>query len=350
MVKCVKKTDILVVVGSCASERERYARRLAERTNRALVSARRLIDSPTPIEDALSVALQNNTSAGTIVEFPGEAVLTEIIAAMTEDDAAIRLIGVVCVADAAHLLDDLRRDSYLTHPTPPGHAPAAHRCTAHSLLSVTHLEYASTIILVNWQSMPTNELATIMALASSLSPHARLQLDHDERIETFHPLVSYTSSQERPGWIGVLNNEFDPYMTDPRVSAFRYENMRPFHPARLQHVLNDHIAQGHFGLLVRSSGFCRFATRANIVAQWEHVGRVISFHPMGTDDELGDDEELLAIGQDLAFVGLNLDHAKLSEALDAATLTDAELTRGPAAWARYPDPFPAWGAISRGAE
>ena len=48
-----------------------------------------------------------------------------------------------------------------------------------------------------------------------------------------------------------------------------------------------------------------------------------------------------AIGQELAFIGLDLDANALHDVLDSAALTDDELTAGPAPWARYPDPFPA---------
>jgi G3E family GTPase len=59
---------------------------------------------------------------------------------------------------------------------------------------------------------------------------------------------------ERAGWVRALNDEHDPYMTDPRVSTVRYERLRLFHPSRLAAAL-DEIDTGRFGLLLRSAGF-----------------------------------------------------------------------------------------------
>ena len=58
--------------------------------------------------------------------------------------------------------------------------------------------------------------------------------------------------------------------------------------------------------------------------------------------------ELLALGQDLAFIGSGLDGTGLSEALDRAVLTDAELLEGPMAWLEYHDEFPEWDSAHRG--
>lgn len=139
----------------------------------------------------------------------------------------------------------------------------------------------------------------------------------------------------------VLNDDFAAHMTDARVSAFRYEQVRPLHPGRLMAVL-DRIGQGEFGVVVRSAGFCRLATRPQITAQWEHTGQMFTLTPLSDDTRLADDDELLSVGQDLAFIGLHLAEDRLAAALDDAALTDAELAAGPTVWARFADPFPAW--------
>ncbi|MBH0083705.1 GTP-binding protein [Salinibacterium sp. SWN167] len=83
-----------------------------------------------------------------------------------------------------------------------------------------------------------------------------------------------------------------------------------------------------------------------MVAQWEHVGKVISLNPIATDAIDGDDDELLACGQELAFIGLDLDHDALIAALDEAALTDEEFAAGPSRWATFVDPFPEWIRVS----
>ncbi|WCM55102.1 hypothetical protein [Microbacterium sp. EF45047] len=50
-------------------------------------------------------------------------------------------------------------------------------------------------------------------------------------------------------------------------------------------------------------------------------------------------------GQDIGFIGLDLDAPALLAALDGAALDDAELAAGPREWCTYPDPFPAWHVV-----
>ncbi|WP_397558257.1 GTP-binding protein [Microbacterium alkaliflavum] len=272
------------------------------------------------------------------MELPAEVVATELIGAFTDQEERTRLIGLVCVVDAVHLLDDLHRDGYL--PLRDAASGIAAPMTARALLTIMQIEYASTIVFVSWEQLPTAELATIMALVSHLSPFARLRM-HRRTTEHVQATDPYTPGQSRPGWVSLLNGDFDPHMTDPQVSAFRYEQVRPLHPGRLMAVL-DRIEDGEFGVLVRSAGFCRLATRPQVAAQWEHVGQMFSLNPLGDDDRLANDEELLAVGQDLALIGLRLDPDRLAAALDDAALTDPELAAGPTAWAGFADPFPVW--------
>ncbi|MGW5729358.1 hypothetical protein [Nocardia beijingensis] len=49
--------------------------------------------------------------------------------------------------------------------------------------------------------------------------------------------------------------------------------------------------------------------------------------------------------QEIVFIGVKLDYAKVCALLDEALLTDAEFAAGPGAWAEYPDPFPVWGEL-----
>lgn len=329
---------MIAVVGSCVPERRGYAARLAGRSHRALVPAHRLDAVPDPAAEAAELALRGATAEGAVAEFPSLVAMTDLIGALADPEGPARLTGVVCVADARHLLDDLARDSYATHPV---FSRLVGHHVAHALLAVTQLEYASTIVLVNWAGVPTAQLATTMAVVSHLSPRARLRLDQG-RAESWRAREAYVVAQDRPGWVALLNDAHDPHMTDRRVSAFRYENVRPFHPERLRRVLDDRIERGEFGMVVRSGGLCRLATRPGIVAEWNHVGRMISFDPLAADDDLDGDDEVLAIGQDLGVVGLDLDRAGLEAALDGAAITDDEVAAGPDAWARFSDPFPPW--------
>lgn len=331
------EVDVIAVVGVCAPERLRYAKRLAVLTDRTFWPATRLALSPDPVDEALALAPWADRPAGVVLEFPGEVPAVELIGGLAAPDGRIRLSAMVCVLDAAHLLADLSNGDYLRRPV--GAHPA--EFIARAMLTVTQIEYASTVVIVNWRRLGRDDLSTVLALVAHLGPKARPVL-HQDTVERIDSSERYEPGQDRPGWVGILNDDFTPPFTDSRVRSLRYENVRPFHPGRLQRVLDDRIADGEFGTVIRSAGFCRLATRPGITAQWEHVGQMISFEPLALDDRLGDDDELLALGQDLAFTGLDLNAGGLRATLDEATLTDAELADGPTAWARFPDSFPVW--------
>lgn len=340
----MNEVDVIAVVGSCAPERRRYARRLAERTNHALIPALRLAAAEDPAAEAAAIVPWTAPTGGAVVEFPSDTPTASVIGALADEHAGTRLTGVVCVLDASHLLDDLARDDYVSRASPFG----VER-TARALITASNIELASEIVLVNWEAVPTSELSTLMALVSHLGPSARLRLDHGA-LDRARPATTtvdaatapYAALQERPGWVAILNDDFEPHMSDPRVSAFRYECLRPLHPGRLHDLLDGRIDRGEFGTVIRSAGFCRLATRPGVVAVWEHVGHMFELAPLRHDDALDADDELLALGQDLAFIGLDLDRAALARALDETALADDELAAGPAAWARFDDPFPAW--------
>ena len=328
---------VIAVAGAHAGERSRYAERLARLTGRTYFAADDLAGSPDPAQEAAVRSSWADPGVGAVIELPHEVPAPDLIGAFADQDDRVRLVGLVCVVDVMRLLDDLHQADHL--PLRDAESGIAAQLTARALLTVMQLEYASTIVLMRWEPLSPADLATTMALVSHLSPTARLRL-HPPASEHAAGGDPYAPEQTRPGWVHVLNEEFDPHMTDSRVSASRYEQVRPLHPERLLGVL-DRIEAGEFGVLVRSAGFCRLATRSHITAGWEQVGCTFSLVPLD-DAGRSAEGELLAIGQDLALIGMDLDHGAVAVALDDAALTDAELSAGPAAWEGFADPFPIW--------
>lgn len=329
--------DVVAVVGTCAPERRRYAKRLSITSQRASIGAVRLAVSDDPIGAALDVLPWIASPAGAVIEFPTAADPIDVIGALTERPDVARLVGVVAVVDAAHVFADLHAEESVAVQGPEGTTWSRSRAG----LLVRQIEYASLVRLVNWDSLSTPALSSVMSLMSHLAPQARLRL-HRATPEPVPTEEVYTATQERAGWVRILGGEFDPHMTDPHVSAMHYERLRPMHPERLHRALSGSIGEGRYGTLVRSAGFCRLATRPRVVASWDHVGNAISLEPLAFADDFGPDDDPLALGQDLAFIGLDLDADRLRDALDATLLTDEELFAGPGAWSEYPDPFPAW--------
>ncbi|MGO3152832.1 MAG: GTP-binding protein [Galactobacter sp.] len=331
------------VVGTCARERSAFARDLAALTGDALWSAGRLGLVPDPIDEAASLipwlripGADPDTSA--ILEFPASVPVEEIIARLAETPEGGRLTRLICVVDVAHLLADLASESYLPVPAD---GPGVDY-TGIAAITATQLEYSTHVALVNTEYLEAAELGRITGLITALAPEATLLL---ETPEDSGPASTIPTHSERPGWVHVLNDDSIP-VAHPSVSVLRWEQIRPLHPRRFVELFEDHIEHGHFGRLVRSAGFLRLSTRPGVTAGWQHVGSLMSLEPMQDSATLQPDDELLALGQDLALIGLDLDEPALRAALDDATLTDAELEAGPQAWATYPDPFPAWAPMN----
>ncbi len=148
------------------------------------------------------------------------------------------------------------------------------------------------------------------------------------------------ATQERPGWVGQRGGDSHPHITDRRVTGPRYEHLRPLHSQRLQTLLDDRIQQGEFGTVLRSAGFCHFATRPGIAGEWNHVGSMISFEPLFLATRRHDADEVLAIGQDLALFGLDLDVAALTARSTRPRSPTTSSPRAPRPGPNSPPPTP----------
>lgn len=328
---------VVAVVGTRPETRLEYATELAGTLGRDLITSFRLRAADRPVSEAGRLAAHTGSPAGAVVEVPDRVSTRDLAAELSVGRPETRLQAVICVIDAAHGIQDLFREDYLVPRT--GHPSTA---TARSLVSITHVEHASSIILLNWEDVPTDELRTLLALLHHLSPKARLRLVEDlgdlEHPDDDAAEGDYDASVDRPGWSGLLSGDFEPFVLDPRVSTVHYDRSRPFHPARMHELVHELMVPDRFGTVVRSAGYCRVASSANVTGQWNHVGRVMGLSPVSLDDDLEllldpwADTAPLTAGQDLAFIGLDLDRDALVSALDAAVLTDEEFLADPATW------------------
>ncbi|XKH54264.1 GTP-binding protein [Citricoccus nitrophenolicus] len=330
---------VLAVVGTRPDARLEYATELARTLGRQLVTSFQLRGAEEPASEASRLTARVETPAGAVVEIPDRVSTADLTAELSSTASAARLEDVICVVDAAYGVQDLFREDYLVPRS--GHPSTA---TARSLVSITHVEYASLIVLVNWEDVPTEELRTLLALVHHLSPRARVRLLEDladirDTLPALPAAPGYDAHLDRPGWVNVLANEFETFIHDDRVAALHYDCARPFHPVRMHELVHELMTPERFGTVVRSAGYCRVASSANVTGHWNHVGKVMALSPVSLDDDLEllldpwADTDPLTVGQSLAFIGLDLDREGLISALDRAVLTDDEFLAGPSAWA-----------------
>jgi len=318
----------IAIMGVCAPERRTYA----ERTAAALTRPLHLLRSGDhQVAHALPLPRPRGGDEPAVVDFGTDV---DLVHALTARGGAE--VEAVCVVDARHMIGDLLDDAALVASAKPGDTRGD--VGARARQAALALEFATRIVWVNWEQVPTAALAVQMALASHLNPSAVVRLSRDPLSDLRSDAAHEGEVLERAGWVRSLNDEHDPYMRDIRVSTLRYEQLRPFHPARLSAAL-DRLDDGAAGRLVRSAGFCRLASRPGILARWEHVGSAMWIEPIGADDGR------MGLGQEIVFTGLDLSAPRLAHTLDAAALTDDELAAGPLTWTSFDDPLPAWPAV-----
>lgn len=342
------RTQAIAVVGACVPERHDYARRLAADRALIMVPAARIAEDHRTVDQAVDLVEKAPDSSGLLLEYPMEVPATEIIGGLAEEAGRTELRDLVCVLDAAHLIGDLTAEGFVPLVAERDGEEQVPVYAAQAGLIVTQIEYASTVVLTNCRHLNGEEMGVLTALISHLSPKAHMAIsDGDGNVHGPSPRPPFTVEQAGPGWIALLNGDFRPEFRNPAVGALHYEQFRPFHPGRLKELLDYRIGRGEYGVVLRSVGFCHLATRPHITAHWEHVGENLTLSPAAMDHQITEGEDPLALGQDLALIGIGLDAEELLRGLDQAALTDAELLAGPMAWSGFPDPFPEWHTAQR---
>jgi G3E family GTPase len=158
------------------------------------------------------------------------------------------------------------------------------------------------------------------------------------------------------GWRKLMEEEEGPRRNDQGVTTFTYRARRPLHPEKFWNLI-----QSPFPGVFRAKGFFWLATRMSIVGGLNLAGAECHYSPAGqwwaatargNPDHAEIPERLKKewaepFGdrrQAIAFIGIDINPADLSEQLDACLLSESEMTSGEHGWAMLPDPFPAWTA------
>ncbi|SON60318.1 Putative metal chaperone YciC [Mycobacterium simulans] len=297
---CTLRQDLLETVGRLAS-RNRFDNLVIESTG---------ISEPMPVAATFSWEFEDGSSLGEVAA----------------------LDTMVTVVDASTFLPELVRGDALAD-----RRLAAAEGDARSIadLLVDQVEFADVLLLNKTDLVSDTAANTTEAMLRKLNPTARLlrtvdgKVDLSEVLDTglFDPLAA----EQVPGWDEEIAEGHTPETEEYGISSFTFRADRPFHPQRLGSVLEQ--MRG----LLRSKGFCWIASRPGIVAIWSQAGPNLVIEPAqywSTTD--------MPPGQEIVFIGIRLDRARVQRLLASALLTDAEFSSGQRDWLRYPDPLPAW--------
>ena len=271
-----------------------------------------------------------------------------------------RLDAMVTVVDAAALAAD-----FASHDVIGDRGESLGEADERTLVDLLtdQIEFADVVVLNKIGLAGPDRAAAARAIVRSLNPEARLieadwgRAPLDQVFET--GLFDFDRAHLHPLWAKELHGfaEHVPETEEYGVTSFVYRARRPFHPERIHAALNGPLPGA-----IRAKGHFWIATRPQWVAEFSLAGAVSSVRPLGgwwasvPRDRWPEHPESVARTmqrwedpwgdrrQELVFIGLGLDRARIEATLDAALLSEAEAAAfTPAAWRDLPDPFPAWG-------
>lgn len=344
--------EIIPVLGVCEPERLAIARYLAEDWDAVLLRSRGRGYSD--VGEALRGEIERLPEGveRVVIDCPSESLPSGVLAALLAPGVRagreVAVASLLTVVDASHYLRDLADQTYvdpldtldaeLAGAVPRGPISGGEdRYLARALVAAEQVEFARAVCVVNAGALSEEDAGVLYGVLQHLAPLARIEGAESAGRGMPRPGDRMAGpAVDTPGWIRLLNGEYE-VPENPRVSGFRYEQLRPMHAGRLMRELNERVDRGVYGTLVRSAGFCRLASRVRSLARWSQVGHMIAFEPIPAGDG-----GPLAIGQEIALIGIDLDREGLRAALDACALTDTEFEAGATAWRALPDPLPRW--------
>ena len=322
---CTLREDLLVEVGKLARE-GRFDYLLIESTG---------ISEPMPVAATFTFPLDEAQS-------------------VTLSDFA-QLDTMVTVVDAGNWLHD-----YIESKSLQEKAMAVSENDYRTLndLLTDQVEFANVILINKIDLVSDYELGQLEDILRHLNPEATLiraqqgNIPLDRIIAT--GLFDFDRASQAPGWAKELRGEHTPETEEYGISSFVYRAWRPFHPERFWAFVNSEDIEG----ILRSKGFFWLATRMDVGMIWSQAGIKAQVKPTGRwwatvpKAQWPDDRRIRGYvaerwrepygdrRQELVFIGIDVDKAAISVALDDCLLTDDEMQLGVDSWQRFGDPFP----------
>ena len=223
-------------------------------------------------------------------------------------------------------------------------------------LLVEQVEFADVIVVNQTDRVDAEGLERVLAAVQALNPTAerftvtRGAVDAGALLDPTR--FDAATAELRPAWARELEGVHLPETEAYGISSFVWRQRRPFHPHRLQSLLNREFA----GLL-RMKGWFWEATapaRVGIVQQAGgartigDAGQWWAAVPAEKRDALAPDARARVDAQwhevwgdrrqEVVFIGIRVDEAEVRRAFDAALLTEEELA-DPERWDRWGSVF-----------
>ena len=270
-----------------------------------------------------------------------------------------RLDTMVTVVDCANLLKDYASSDFLRDR---GETAGEDDERALVDLLVEQIEFSDVVVLNKISTATEGDRQAARTIIKALNPAARVvETDFgaaplDEVLDT--GLFSLEVAETHPLWFKELNGFKDhvPETEEYGVRSFVYRARQPFNPLLLDRFINS-----TWPGVIRAKGFFWLATRPYHVGELSQAGALVRPQRRGLwwaavpAERWPDNKEWRDAmapyldpiwgdrRQELVFIGTDpMDEADIRRKLDACLVPARRMT--PDAWARLPDPFPAWAA------
>ncbi|MCI4591090.1 GTP-binding protein [Sphingobium sp. BYY-5] len=271
-----------------------------------------------------------------------------------------RLDTMVTVVDAINLLKDYSSQDFLADR---GESLGEDDTRSLVGLLVEQIEFADVVIVNKASAVTPDQLAVVKKLVASLNADARiLTCDHgevslDAILDT--RLFDEQQAARHPLWAkelyGYANHQAE--TEEYCIESFVYRARQPFDPAKFHTFLID----GGLDNVVRAKGHFWLATRPGWVGELAVAGSQTMTSRMGRwwasipKNQWPDDDrfEQFVAGhwdsiwgdrrQELVFIGIGMDEARIRSGLDTCLLPVRVFT--PELWMGLRDPFPSWGEV-----
>jgi G3E family GTPase len=217
------------------------------------------------------------------------------------------------------------------------------------------VEFADVILVNKADLVSEAELGRLAALLATFNPDAEILSTAHGRVPLAKVLgtgrFDFARAQNAAGWQKAMFGEHLPESEEFGITSFVWRARRPVHPGRFKALI-----EGDLPGVVRAKGFFWLATRNAWVGEWQLAGRIGRHQGAGywwaaiEDSRWPEEPSWRAMieklweepfgdrRQEIVFIGIGMDEARLRASLDATLVTDAELKRA----RTLPDPFPAW--------
>lgn len=321
---CTLRDDLLREVAALAKE-GRFDYLLVESTG---------ISEPAPVADTFTYGIGNGEALADVAE----------------------LDTMVTVVDAVNFFHDLREGKDLRSA---GQVATDDDVRTIADLLIDQVECANVIVINKTDLVDSASVLELEAFLERLNPYALKLKSEFARVAPAKILSTgrfdFEIAKRSKGWQVALREEPQSETDEFGVRSFVYRARRPFHPQRF----HDRLSQAWDGVL-RSKGFFWLATRLDKIGVWSQAGRVARLDVGGfwwaaipREEWPGIPAFQSAIAkvwhpefgdcrQELVFIGIHMNEARLRASLDRCLLTDAEMSSGPYSWQAFSDPFPLW--------